>query len=71
MVNKNTGKYTFEKKYTFEEMSNWILDNWKGLLPILLEVKKSEEEKELRKERFIEMTKRFKASQKSISSLTD
>ena len=50
-----------KKKYTLEEMSEWILENWEGLLPILLEVKESEEERKLRKQNFIESTKRFRA----------
>lgn len=55
---------TDKKKYTFDEMANWVLENWRGLLPILLEVKKNAEEREKRLKIFIEMAKKYKARHK-------
>jgi hypothetical protein len=43
--------------------ATWILDNWKPLLKILREVERSENEREIRRQKFIEMTKKFKLSQ--------
>lgn len=59
-----SGNMTDKKKYTFDEMANWVLDNWRGLLPILQEVKRQEEEREKRMKRFIEMAKKYKARHK-------
>ena len=54
---KHTKKVKKIETFTKEEMADWILDNWKGLLPILKEQERYEVEKQQRHEDFISKLK--------------
>lgn len=56
----NKIKKVKEKKYTFFEMSEWILDHAVGLYPIIKEAKEYEEARQRRLKEFLEMARKYK-----------